>query len=164
MAITKFVQKLSDGLDQTVTVVTVMLLAAVIIITSSQIIFRVFFSALIWSEEAARYILVWITFLGAGCVHKRSGHIAVKTLHDLVPIRSKKFFQILTHLICMVIFAIMIYYGTRYVLVTSAQLSPAMRIPMQYIYIAIPLSGSIMMLHSISNLLQICTSKEVQAK
>jgi TRAP-type C4-dicarboxylate transport system permease small subunit len=60
----------------------------------------------------------------------------------------------------MAVFGVMIYYGVIYVQVTSAQLSAAMRIPMQYIYIAIPLSGSIMMLHSISNILQLFVAKE----
>ena len=159
-----FVQKTSDTLDRALTVVTVMLLGAMTIVTFAQIIFRVFFTALIWSEEVARYMLVWLTFLGAGCVHKRSGHIAAAILHGLVPTNARKFFQILTHLICMVVFGVIIYYGILYVQVTSAQLSAAMRIPMRYIYIAIPLSGAVMMLNSISHILQTCASQEVPTK
>ena len=164
MIVAKFVQKVSDTLDRALTVVTVALLGAITVITFAQIIFRAFFSALIWSEEAARYMLVWMTFLGAGCVHKRSGHIAVALLHSLVPGVSKKFFQVLTHLVCVAVFAVMIYYGVNYVQVTSAQLSAAMRIPMRYIYMAIPLSGAVMMLHTVSHILRICTDKEAQSR
>ena len=46
-------------------------LTAMILIITLQIIFRVFFQALVWSEEAARYLLVWTSFLGAVLAYRR---------------------------------------------------------------------------------------------
>ena len=54
-------------------VIFVMLLLMVII-TGAQIVCRIFFKSLQWSEEATRYLLIWCSMLGAGCVYKHGGH------------------------------------------------------------------------------------------
>lgn len=157
MTIAGVVFKVSDWVDQVATVMTVILLGAMTIVTTSQIIFRTFFTALIWSDEAARYMMVWLTFIGAGCVHKRSGHIAINMFGDLLPVRCQKYFRIFTQLICLLAFLVVIYFGIEYVRLTHAQLSAAMRIPMRYMYIAMPLGAAIMFIHSIAHIFQIWT-------
>ena len=162
--IVKCVQKASDVVDKYTTVVTVMLLGGMTIITTAQIIFRVFFTALIWSEELARYMLVWLTFFGAGCVHKRAGHIAVNFLQELLPFNMRKVFQVVAQLLCITVFGIMIYYGFWYMQLMGNQLSAAMRIPMRYMYTAIPVGGIILLLHSLSRLTLIIAQKEAGAE
>ena len=77
MAVAKAINKVSDLLDKICSVILVAMLAGMVLTTSLQIICRVFFTALSWSEEVTRYLLVWSTFLGAGCVYKKGGHISV---------------------------------------------------------------------------------------
>ncbi len=71
MVVAKAVKRVSDLLDRFCSIVLVILLAGMVLVTLMQIICRVFFDALTWSEEVARYLLVWSTFIGAGCVYKR---------------------------------------------------------------------------------------------
>lgn len=146
------IQTASTTVDKIATAATVLLLGSMIVITSMQIIFRFFFTALSWSEEAARYLLVWLTFIGAGCVHKRLGHIAVTSALNLVPPEPRRVLRVVSHLLCMLVFAVMVYYGVLYIRITGAQLSPAMRIPMGYIYLIIPIGGVVLLLHSLSHL------------
>jgi TRAP-type transport system small permease protein len=42
-------------------------------------------SSLIWSEEVSRYLMIWLTFLGIGPVFRIGGHIAVDSLHNVLP-------------------------------------------------------------------------------
>jgi TRAP-type C4-dicarboxylate transport system permease small subunit len=160
--VARSIQKASDALDRVCTVITVMLLGAMTVVTFAQIVFRVFFSALSWSEELARYALIWLTFIGAGCVHKRAGHISITILQDILPGRTHKVFQILSQLLCITVFLIAIFYGFSYVKLMGTQLSAALRIPMRYMYAAIPLGCIVMTLHSAANIAQMCAKKEVE--
>ena len=56
----------------------IVLLAAMSMIIFANISLRYFTNESIeWAEEVARYLMVWLTFLGAGPVLRYGGHIAV---------------------------------------------------------------------------------------
>ena len=56
-----------------------------------QVIARYVFDAPpFWTEELARFTLIWITFVGAGLVHQRGEHIAVNSFRDTLP-RTPRF-------------------------------------------------------------------------
>lgn len=38
-----------------------------------------------WTEEIARYLLIWITFIGAAMSFRRGTHISVEVLHHFMP-------------------------------------------------------------------------------
>ncbi|WP_416208223.1 TRAP transporter small permease [Halomonas sp.] len=65
-----------------------------IVSTTLQIVFRVFFDALAWSEEVSRYMLVWSTFLGATLAYKRSMHISVTFVRESFSQRVRKALRI----------------------------------------------------------------------
>ncbi|MCC7271443.1 MAG: TRAP transporter small permease [Alphaproteobacteria bacterium] len=43
--------------------------------------------SLAWTEEVARYLLMWVTFIGAAVPMRRRTHIAVEVLHQFLPER-----------------------------------------------------------------------------
>ena len=67
MMIVRGIHKISDALDKIAEAVIVIMLGAMVLITGAQIVCRVFFTALAWSQEATRYLLIWSTLFGAGC-------------------------------------------------------------------------------------------------
>ena len=152
MKLAALIKKISDIIDKGAIFVAVILLAAMTVVTFLQIIFRVFFSALVWSEEASRYLMIWLTFIGASCVHKRAGHIAITFIQDLLPEKPKKLLQLLVHLLTLFAFGVVVHFGITYINLVGNQLSAAMRIPMRYMYIAMPLGAGLMMLHTIDHL------------
>ena len=77
----------SDALDKLCSVLIVVMLGLMVIITGAQIICRTWFTALTWSDEVTRYLLIWSTFLGASVVYRHSGHISVTIVQDAVPPR-----------------------------------------------------------------------------
>ena len=87
-------------------VVIVAMLGIMVVVTGAQIVCRVFFTSLSWSEEATRYLLIWSTLLGAGCVYKHAGHISITLLQDLLPEKAKDVIQILIHGLCILLFEI----------------------------------------------------------
>ena len=159
MAIVRGIHKVSGWLDRIGAGASFVMLAAMVIITGLQIVSRVFFTALSWSEEVARYLLVWSTFIGASCVYKHAGHISVTFVQGLLPGVGKKILEILVHLICGAFFAVLVYYGVIYAGKQGGQLSPAIRVPMSYLYAAIPAGGVLLFWHALDAVLQALTTK-----
>ncbi|MCC8060444.1 MAG: TRAP transporter small permease [Clostridiales bacterium] len=150
MAIVHGIRKVSDLLDRIMIAVAVVMLGAMVIITGAQIICRIFFTSLAWSEEATRYLLIWSTMLGAGCVYKHSGHISITLLQDAMPKAVRELMIIAVHLVCMVLFGVIFYNGVKYFGRQGSQLSAAMRLPMRYVYTCIPIGAAVMAFHALS--------------
>jgi TRAP-type C4-dicarboxylate transport system permease small subunit len=152
--IVRGIHKFSDLLDKAMEVVIVAMLGIMVVVTGAQIVCRVFFTSLSWSEEATRYLLIWSTLLGAGCVYKHAGHISITLLQDLLPEKAKDVIQILIHGLCILLFALIVFYGIKYFGKQGKQLSATMRLPMKYVYTCIPLGAGIMIVHGVDAVLQ----------
>ncbi len=154
MVIVQGIHKLSDILDRVMEYVIVAMLGIMVVVTGAQIVCRVWFTALSWSEEATRYLLIWSSLCGAGCVYKHSGHISITVLGDFLPYRARKILQIVVHLLCMMAFAVIVLYGIQYYGRQGNQLSPTMRLPMRYVYLCIPAGAAVMFIHGADAVLQ----------
>ena len=68
--------------------------------------------------------------------------------------KGKLFLEIVVQVLFILFAAvIMIYGGWQASLVTMGQISPSLSIPMGYVYLSVPVSGAIMLLYSVMNLL-----------
>ena len=125
------------------------LLTLMVIVVFLQVIFRfIIRSSLPWSEEMARYLMVWIVFLGASIGVSKKAHIGVEALVVLLPERMQKWAAVLVNALCCVFFAFMIQYGSLILRVVTNQLSPAMEISMAIPYSALLTGGVLMFAHS----------------
>lgn len=146
--IKKILTPVSDVLDKICSVLIVVMLGAMVIITGLQIVCRTWFTALSWSDEITRYLLVWSTFLGASVVYRHGGHISVTLLQDAVNPKIAKVLRVAVHVICFVLFTVLCYFSTIYC-IKLKKTATAMPIKMKYIYACIPISMLIMMVHSL---------------
>ena len=156
----KVLTPVSDALDKICSVLIVIMLGAMVVITGAQIICRTWFTALSWSDEVTRYLLIWSTFLGASVVYRHSGHISITFVQDLVPKKAGKAMRVLVHAICFVLFAVLLRYASRYCMKLN-KTATALPIKMKYIYLCIPISMGIMMVHALLMAAQEAT-KEVK--
>lgn len=109
--------------------------------------------SLFWSEELARFLLVWLTFLGASCAYYRKVNPGVDYLFAKMPGLLKKLSLITTHLVSMGLFTIMIIYGYQFAYFVRLQISPALQIPKWIVLSIIPVSGGILLFHGAAFLL-----------
>ena len=144
----KVLTPISDALDKVCSVAIVLMLGAMVIITGAQIVCRTWFTALSWSDEVTRYLLIWSTFLGATVVYRHNGHISVTVLQDAVKPKVAKALRVAVHAICFVLFAVLFYYSTLYCMKLK-KTATAMPIKMKWIYMCIPISMVMMMIHSL---------------
>ncbi len=127
---------------------------AMTLVVALQVLFRYGFNqSLFWSEELARYLLVWLSFLGASVAYRRKAHPGIDVLQKKMPRVLQKQCRILVHLVSLAIFAVMIYFGCRFAYFVRLQISPALYLPKWIVFIIIPLSGSILTIHGLSFLL-----------
>ena len=106
--------------------------------------------SLFWSEELARYLLVWLTFLGASVAYYRNVHPGIDVIYARMPNSIQKITAITVHLVSMTLFGIMIIFGTKFSYFVRLQISPALNLPKWFIFTIIPISGLILMLHSLT--------------
>lgn len=147
-AIKKVLTPVSNALDKVCSALIVFMLGAMVIVTGAQIVCRTWFTALSWSDEVTRYLLIWSTFLGATVVYRHNGHISVTLLQDAVSPKLAKILRMLVHVICFALFAVLLHYSPLYCLKLK-KTATAMPIKMKYIYSCIPVSMAINMVHSL---------------
>lgn len=105
----------------------------------------VFHHSLAFSEELARYLFVYTAFFGTAVVSKNDGHIVMEALTSKLKKNVAKYAKIVAY-ICTIIFVIILFcYGIRMMVISSLQLSPALRISMSFVYFAIPSSAFVML-------------------
>lgn len=161
MVLKKILDPVSDALDKVCSVLIVIMLGLMVVITTAQIICRTWFTALSWSDEVTRYLLIWSTFLGASCVYRHSGHISVTLVQDKLPGSLAKLLRVAVHAVCLVLFAVLLYYSCQYC-IKLTKTATALPIKMKYIYLCIPVSMGVMMIHALVMLLDEFVTKEVK--
>lgn len=103
--------------------------------------------SIVWAEEVARYLMIWMTFLGAGLVLRLGGHVAVTNLHDLLGERPRRFLRGLIALLLLGFFVVMVWIGYDYMSRMGRQMTPATRIPFSYVYAAMPIGFALLIVH-----------------
>jgi TRAP-type C4-dicarboxylate transport system permease small subunit len=102
--------------------------------------------SILWVEEVSRYLMIWLTFLGAGLVLRYGGHIGIDTLQDAVP-RHAPWIRASIFLVLFAFFAVMIWLGVRYTLLTWAQTTPVLQVSMGAVYLAMPIGFGLAVVH-----------------
>lgn len=159
MGFVRGVHRLSGILDKIMEAVIVFMLLAMVAVTGAQVVCRIAGHALSWSEEMTRYLLIWSSMLGAGCVYKHSGHISIEVLQNAMPPKVKKAMKILVQVLCIILFAMIVVFGYQYYQRQGNQVSAAMKVPMRFVYLAIPIGCGTMFVHALDALFSLITGK-----
>ncbi len=155
--------RIGDYLNKVIKALIFIMFAAMTVIITLQIICRVFFSALSWTEEMSRYLLVWGSLMAATVAYKQGSHIAISFLVERLNSRNQKSITILANILIIIFFLIGIIYSIKMISLQIFQTSPALLIPMRTIYLCLPLSFSIMLYYGILKLIDELTKyREVE--
>ncbi len=156
----KPLKRIEHGLDAIIQPVVFAGMAALIGVITLQIISRVMFSAVGWTEEVARFLLVWITFMAATLAFQRGRHIAVTFAVDALPRRLRQAARIAATLAVLAFMVALVVIGYRYMQVQSFQNSASLRLSMTYVYAVIPLSAAVMGWYALVDLLELLLDGE----
>jgi len=132
------------ALDAVISPVVFAAMAALIGVITLQIVSRVFFTAVGWTEEVARFLLVWITFLAATLAFRRGRHIAVTFVVDALPGLPRRPVQVAARLVALCFLLALVVIGWQYMQMQSFQKSASLRLSMTWVYAVMPLAAAIM--------------------
>lgn len=111
----------------------------------------VFSSPLTWTEELARFSLVWLTFISAGFVMARRMHVTVDLLAAKLNKRGAVMMDSFAMLVVLVVSAAMSVAGTQFALSVGKLNAPATQLPMSVVYAAAVLGFALIFLHGALN-------------
>ena len=157
---------LLDSMDKFIEWLSVILMSFMLLLTSANVFGRyVLKHSIFFSEEMARFLFVWVVFLGAAIIIKDKGHVAVNFFAErLAGRKSGKLLEIFIG-ICGFIFITIVFTGGITLSKTmNMYKSSSMQIPMGYVYYVIPIGAGIMMLHHIKNFLSLFAKKQENIK
>lgn len=109
-----------------------------------------------FTDELARYLMIWIGILGAAYVSGKNMHVAIDVLPSKLNSANKKILSRVVNIIIIAfVLSAMVIGGIRLVYLTYIleQHSPALQIPLALVYMVLPLSGILIIFYKTSDLL-----------
>ena len=134
-------KKLGNFLNKTEEWVLIILMTLLAVLVFLQVVTRTFGKPMTWTEELARYVTIWATFIGASYGFRFGAHIGVEAFKSWLPFRIRRIVDLIADLVVMVISALMMYYAYSIIVnvhLKFGQVSPAIRMPMWIAYLAMP--------------------------
>jgi len=145
-----------DLLEGAIKIVMAGLIAGMVVLIATQVCFRYLLNEpLAWTEEVARHLMVWSALLGAAVAYRRKGHLGMDILVMHLPRRWQRRVEIVLQALTIAFFGLLVIHGIPLVERTMRQLSSAIRIPMGYIYMSIPVGSALILLFAIERLIRI---------
>ena len=148
--------KIRAQVDSVLEKVLVVIMSAMVINVLWQVFSRyILANPSSFTDELARYLMIWVGVLGAAYVAGKGNHVAITYFSEKFSSANQKKVQTFINLTILT-FAIlgMLTGGVRLVYITLVleQLSPALKIPLGVVYSVIPISGILIIFYKILDL------------
>lgn len=123
------------------------LLFVIVAIVFSNVVGRYFLHAPIrWSDEVSLFLFLWLAYLGALAALMAGRHYSFPGLIDLFPPKLRLAAKTLSDVIVLAMLGVLVWCGVRLVDLLHFQRSPAIDLPLYYVYSALPLVSFLMAL------------------
>lgn len=153
-------QKVSDGLTKIMKVVMVILFIWMVVALGIQVGARyIFHKSFVWSDESARYCMIWMVFIGATEIIFNDEHIKVTVVEDLVHGLGKRVLLIIQDVIGLIFSVMLAYYSFPQVALASKAVSSNMDINMGIVYGIFPVVTILMAVAYVFRLIVVFAGK-----
>lgn len=134
--------------------VATLLMAGMLLVMSAQVTSRyVFNSPLAWTEEALRYMYVWMVFLGGSAAFSDRGHIAMTVFSDMLPPRGRLYLHLATDTLLAAYVGLLFYLGAQATMrYHHYPLSVLDWVPYSVVYLVIPISCATMLVRIVARM------------
>ncbi len=110
-----------------------------------------------WTEELTRYSLIWLGMLGSGYVTGKKMHLAIDYFANKAKQPTRNYIEIFIHAtVLLFALTVMVVGGTNLVGLTLylEQISASLQIQLGYVYLALPISGLLIIFYSAENIFE----------
>lgn len=111
-------------------------------------------SAISWSEEACKYLMVWLTFLGAPISLRHFGHINIDLLIKVVPRRVQQILHLFISIVIVITMGVVFIKGISFTQMGMRQVASSFNLSMFYVYVAVPIGSALLCLVAIEHVLR----------
>lgn len=133
--------------------IAVVLMTALALLLFAQVVGRSALGApLLWSADIIHLLFVWVSLLGAAIAWKRRAHLHVAILAEKLPPRWQRVLPVLASLVAATVSVILIVQGWKATQQNMRQLLPMTGIAVGWLYLALPVSGTLFLLYSLAHL------------
>lgn len=150
-------RELMGQLDRIVEIFLCLLMVFLVLNVSWQVITRFILpEPSSYTEEVARFLLMWIGLLGAAYAYRKKMHLGIDIISEKLQGRAKYVTTLFVYFLTLLVaIAVLIVGGTNLVLLTLElnQLSSSLGLPMGLVYLCLPLSGFLIVLYTVEMLL-----------
>ncbi len=132
--------RLCDGLAAAARFAVKVLMTAMTVDVLLGVFFRyVVRDALTWTEETARYLMIWMGFLGTGLALREGNHVAVEFLLNTLPAAGRRTMMVVIRVLGLGFLLAVVGAGAFLLPRISSQSTPVLAISMMWPYLAIPM-------------------------
>lgn len=137
-------------------------LSALFILLLVNVIARSFrFAGFAWFDEVVQGLFAWMVFAGAAALWREKDHFQVDWVPKSLPPKGRRILRIVGALLSIAFLVAMTWYGAD--LTASARaLTPILDLPVSLFYVAIPLSGLVMLIYSLADLIRLLVQSDAE--
>jgi TRAP-type transport system small permease protein len=147
--------RLNDGLLGVCKYLIIAIVAGLAAVLISAVFFRYALNdAFAWSEEGSKYLMVWLTFIGAPIALRHAAHINIDLLIKLFPPRGRQVFYLFVHLIIVATMGILFWKGASFAEMGARQVAATFNFSMLWMYAAVPIGSALVCLVAIEHVLR----------
>ncbi len=113
-----------------------------------------------WSEELARFLLVWVSLLGGAVAFRSKAHLGVDYFVNHLHPDARTLTAVVAHVVVFFFAGAVLLLGGIHVVSEALELeqtTPALGWKMGYVYLALPISGFFVALYTLKNLIETLT-------
>lgn len=155
----KFMAAIGFVWNQVMEMFVAALLAVLVVVVLAGVVSRYFVnSPLPWTEELARYLFIWISFVGAGVGVKSGANFGLNLVANHLPPRAHAVVEIGVNLVVAVFGAALAYYGWMIMPIVGFQKASSMPFSISYVFLAIVIGGVLMLVNGLVRVLEAARS------
>lgn len=128
--------------------IVVIMMSVMAALVFTNVITRYIFNfSIIWAEEVSQYLMIWITYLGAGLALREGRHVAVEIFQDRLPRALRRLVRAALAAAMLGFLAVLTVLGVGIAAFTWKHETPVLNLPTGLPYLAIPVGAAVMGLH-----------------
>lgn len=146
----KILKGLFQAIDHFTNVILFVLLASMVINTTVSVFFRyVLNDAISWSEEASRYLMIWMGFFGMSLATRDREHVGITFVVNSMPRIGQIILRYLADLIVLAFLALLIVLSIHQIIGSRGETTAALMLPMTIPYASVTAGGVLMFLQAL---------------
>ena len=144
--VNNFVARTSDVVEKITAVPLMIIGASMVLVVLVGTFWRyVLNDPILWTEEAARYLMIWMALAGASISMKRREHVGIRLIIRLFPFWFQKLIQLISSALMAYFLYVLIREGWILAWGARFQVSPALGFAMFWPLLSVPVSGALIL-------------------